>query len=61
MSAAPFPSVPTWQFAYSVGGKRYTLVLCKPCAQTLSRDHLLTVGPRTGWPCDVCRRKEVAS
>jgi hypothetical protein len=55
---APQLSTATWQCAYTTRGKRYTLVFCKPCAQTLHRDHPLTVGPRTGWPCDVCRREE---
>jgi hypothetical protein len=60
MSHLSSTSTPTWHCAYIAStGKRYTLVLCKPCAQRLHHDQqALTVGPRTGWPCDVCRRKE---
>jgi hypothetical protein len=59
MATQPVPNPPTWQFAFVAStGKRHTLVLCKPCAQTLHRDQPLTVGPRTGWPCDVCRREK---
>ena len=52
------PTTRTWNVSYIAStGKRYTLVLCKPHAQALHEDHPLTVGARSAWPCDVCRRE----
>jgi hypothetical protein len=54
----PTPPTPTWHVAYTAStGKRYTTVLCAGHARRLHADHPLTVGQRSQWPCDVCRRE----
>jgi hypothetical protein len=33
------------------------MVLCEQHARALHADHPITVGQRSMWPCDVCRRE----
>jgi hypothetical protein len=56
--STPTPPTRTYSVSYrATTGKRYSLVLCEPHAQALHQDHPLTVGQRSMWPCDVCRRE----